>query len=89
MHPVFTVDEMKQQIASVLLSNDSLIEFTYSVDHFGNMVVKIRRNRETHIFTTDRGEIYHNTKMLCDSSYLDKEDTFTKLLQMISKEMNQ
>lgn len=88
MYPVFTVDEMKRQIASVLPDNAGLIAFTYSADYFGNMVVKIRRNKAIHIFTTDRGEIFHNKKMLCDSSYLDKEDTFTKLLQMIVKEMN-
>ena len=81
----FSVDEMKQHIVSILPSNSTLIDFLYDAKCFGNMIVKINQNGKAHIFITDRGEIYHNDEMLCDSSYQykEKEDTFPKLLQMI------
>ena len=81
----FSVDEMKQHIVSVLPSNSILTDYLYDINCFGNMIVKIKQNGTTHVFITDRGEIYHNDEMLCDSScrYKEKEDTFSKLLQMI------
>lgn len=81
----FSIDQMKQHILSVLPSNSLLIEFIYDKKHFGNMIVKIKQNGIIHTFTTDRGEIYYNNQMLCDSSYqyIEKQDTFNKLLQII------
>ena len=51
------------------------------------MVVRISQNGPSHVFTADKGVIYYNNEMLCDSSYryYEKEDTFPKLLQMIKK----
>ncbi len=86
----FSVDEMKQHIVSILPSDSILFDFLYDEKCFGNMIVKIKHNGITHIFITDRGEIYHNGEMLCDSSYRykEKEDTFPKLLQMIKNVLN-
>jgi len=90
MRKHFSVDEMKQHIVSILPSNSTLIDFLYDAKFFGNMIVKINQNGKAHIFITDRGEIYHNDEMLCDSSYQykEKEDTFHKLLQMIKNVLN-
>ena len=85
MRKKFTIEEMKQCIISVLPSNAMLIDFLYDSKCFGNMIVKIKQNRINHTFITDRGEIYHNKKMVCDNSYQYKEneDTFSKLIQII------
>ena len=90
MNKDFSVDEMKQHILSILPSNSILIDFRYDAKCFGNMIVKIKQNEIIHVFITDRGEIYHNDEMLCDSSYRykEKEDTFPKLLQMIKNVLN-
>ena len=69
----FSVDEMKQHIVSILPSNSTLINFIYDAKCFGNMIAKIKQNGKVHTFITDRGEIYHNDEMLCDSSYQYKE----------------
>ena len=83
----FTIDEMKEIIISVLPSNAVLVDFVYDYKWFdnSNMIVKIRKNGEEHTFLTDKGAIYHNNIMLCNSSYryLEKEDTFSKLIEMI------
>lgn len=85
-----TIDEMKQHIISVLPDNVTLIDFSYDAKCFGNIIAQIKKRGKTHTFIADRGEIWHNKTVLCDSSYQcrEKEDTFSKLLQMISKEMN-
>ena len=79
----FTIDEMKQFIISALPSDAILVDFIYDSKCFGNMIVKIKQNKKLHTFITDRGEIYHNNVMLCDSSYQCQEDAFFKLLQII------
>ena len=90
MSKYFSIDEMKQFIISALPSDATLIDFLYDSKCFGNMIVKINQNGKTHIFITDRGKIYHNNEMLCDSSYQykEKEDTLPKLLQMIRNILN-
>lgn len=84
------IEEMKQHIVSVLPSNAVLIDFSYDFKCFGNMIVKINHNGKSHTFITDRGEIYRNDVMLCDSSYqyIEKQDTFLKLMQMIKNTLD-
>jgi hypothetical protein len=91
MSKYFSVNEMKHFIISELPSDAILIDFIYDSKCFGNMIAKIKQNGKVHTFITDRGEIYHNNEMLCDSSYRykEKEDTFPKLLQMIKIVLNQ
>jgi hypothetical protein len=81
--------EMLEMVKSILPPEATLVSFDYNKMVFGNIAVVIEVAKVKHTFTTDRGEIYHNGKMLCDSSYLyiEKEDTFSKLLQMIKKEV--
>lgn len=90
MSKKFTIDEMKKYIISVLPNDAILIDFIYDSKYFGNMIVKINQSGKSHTFITDRGEIYHNGAMLCDSSYrfTEKEDTFPKLIQMIKNLLN-
>lgn len=89
MSKYFSIDEMKQFIISALPSDAILIDFIYDSKCFGNMIAKIKQNGKVHTFITDRGEIYHNDEMLCDSSYQykEKEDTFPKFLQMIKMKL--
>ena len=49
------------------------------------MTAKIKQSGKVHTFITDRGEIYYNGEMVCDSSYRykEKEDIFPRLIQMI------
>ena len=83
-------NDMLNALKGVLPAEAILISFEYNEMIFGNIVVKIEFKKTLHTFVTDRGEIYHNGKMLCDSSYhyTEKEDTFPKLLQLIKTELN-
>lgn len=88
-YPDFAVDEMKKHNISILPTDAKLIEFSYDDKCFGNMVVKIKQNGKLYAFTTDRGEIYHNNKMLFGNSYHNtgEADTFTKLIEGIRVEL--
>ena len=81
--------EMIATLNDILPSNITIISFDYNAECFGNILVELSAPDGKHNFITDRGEIYHNGKMLCDSSYhyIEKEDTFPKLLQLIKSEL--
>ena len=55
-----------------------------------DFIVEIEFQGETHTFTTDKNGIYHNGTQVCDSSYhyLEKEDTFNKLIAIIKNEIH-
>ena len=80
-------NEMLEMIKSLLPTNATIVSFDKRF--FGNIVLKLEIGKDTHTFITDRGEIYHNGKMLCNSSYhyTEKEDTFPKLIQLIKQEL--
>ena len=80
-----TLDEVK----AILPAEANLVSFDYNGKVFGNIVVEIEIAKIKHTFTTHRGDIYHNGKMLCNSSYhyIEKEDTFPKLIQIIKQEL--
>ena len=82
-------NEMLEMIKALLPTNATVVSFDYYGKVFGNIVLKLEIGKDTHTFITDRGEIYHNGKMLCNSSYhyTEKEDTFPKLLQLIKQEL--
>ena len=82
-------NEMLEMIKAILPTNATVVSFDYYGKVFGNIVLKLEIGNDIHTFITDRGEIYHNGKMLCNSSYhyIEKEDTFPKLLQMIKQEL--
>ena len=80
---------VKERILFHIATNATVVSFDYNEKVFGNIVLKLEIGKDTHTFITDRGKIYHNGKMLCDSSYhyTEKEDTFSKLLQLIKQEL--
>ena len=80
---------MLEAVKALLPANATIVSFDYYEKAFGNIVLKLETGKDIHTFITDRGEIYHNGKMLCDHSYLyiEKEDTFSKLLQLIKQEL--
>ncbi len=92
--------EMYDKLISIIPSGITIVSFEYYPEMFGNIVVELESHNSKHRFITDRGEIYHKSqmsgentwksKMCCDSSYmyLEKEDTFPKLLQVIKQELN-
>ena len=55
-----------------------------------DFIVEIEFSNVTHTFTTDKNGIYHNGTQVCDSSYhyLEKEDTFSKLIAIIKNEIH-
>ncbi len=81
--------DMSDALKAILPDEAELISFDYNEKFFGNIVAEIKLKKMKHTFITDRGEIYHNGKMICDSSYryTEKEDTFSKLLQIIKLEL--
>ena len=82
-------NEMLEMRKALLPINAAVISFGYNEKVFGNIFLKLEFEKDIHTFITDRGEIYHNGKMLCNSSYhyTEKEDTFPKLLQLIKQEL--
>ena len=81
--------KMKSAINTILPAEIKIESFDYNTRCFGNIVVELSAPDGKHTFTSDRGEIYHNGKMLCDSAYLwsEKTDTFSKMLQIIKHEL--
>ena len=55
-----------------------------------DFIVEIEFQGKIHTFTTDNNGIYHNGIQVCDSSYhyLEKEDTFNKLIAIIKNEIH-
>ena len=82
-------NEMETVIKQILPANYTIESFEFDRKHFGNIIVKINSPNKHYTFVTDRGEIYCNGKMICDSSYryFEKEDTFAKLLSVIESEV--
>ena len=56
----------------------------------GDFIVEIEFQGKIHTFTSDKNGIYHNGTQVCDSSYhyLEKEDTFSKLIAIIKNEIH-
>ena len=81
-------NKMVMAIKQILPANYTLVSFEFDRKHFGNIIAKINSPSKHYTFVTDRGEIYCNGKMICDSSYryFEKEDTFPKLLSVIKSE---
>ena len=82
-------NEMSMAVEKILPIGFTLISFEYDKKHFGNMIVRIKSPNTVYTFITDRGEIYCDGKMICDSSYryLEKEDTFPKLLSIMQNQL--
>lgn len=83
-------NEMADIIKVILPENAKLVSFEYDARCFGNMMCKIKVEDQMHTFIVDRGEIVHNDKLLCDSSYhqAGRSDAFPKLLEMIKKKLS-
>ena len=66
-----------------------MINFKYYYKIFGNIVLDVEFRNIMHRFVTDRGEIYHNEKFVCDNSYhvAGKNDTFEMLIKVIDKNL--
>lgn len=76
------LNEMTDALKAILPAEAVLLSFSYHAKCFGNIIAEIEFNGNKHVFITDRGEICHNGKMICDSTY--QEDTFQKLLIVIN-----
>ena len=64
-----------------------LLELEYYEKTFGNIIVRIEADGVLHTFITDRGDIYCDSKFMCDSSYhvQGRDDTFDKLYEIIQE----
>lgn len=81
--------ETEDAIRRALPPDAALVSFDRNDAFFGNMTVVIKQGSKKHTFCTDRGEILHGKKLLCNSAYhqAGQDDTFPMLLQMIQKEL--
>ncbi len=81
----------KKKILKTILDNYNLklVKYEYYSKIFGNFNIEIIKQNQLHSFITDRGEIYHNSIMICDNSYhiAGEDDTFLKLVEVIKKEL--
>ena len=86
---LFKKEKMLNLLQAILPKEIKTISFAYDASCFGNIVVVLSAPDGKHMFTSDRGEIYHNGKMLCDNSYMyiEKKDTFSKMLELIKTEL--
>ncbi len=82
--------EMVEILRSILSAEIAIVSFEYNTKFFGNILVELSTPTGKHKFVIDRGDIYHNGIMLCNSSYLylEKESSFSKLLKLIKSELN-
>ena len=65
--------------------NARIIKFDYYKKVFGNFVIEIEYNGNLQTIITDRGDIFINDSFVSHNSY--HIDTFTKLLEMVEKEL--
>ncbi len=65
--------------------NERIIKFDYYKKVFGNFVIEIEYNGKLQTIITDRGDIFINDSFVSHNSY--HIDTFTKLLEMVEKEL--
>ena len=65
--------------------NARIIKFDYYKKVFGNFVIEIEYNGKLQTIITDRGDIFINDSFVSHNSY--HIDTFTKLLEMVEKEL--
>ena len=70
-------------------NNAELVSYKYFNKIFGNFVIEIKYNGKIHTFVTDRGEIYHNSSMICDGAYhkATYDDVFDKLVEGVKAEL--
>ena len=66
-----------------------LLSFTYFWKAFGDFFIEIEKDGVKHTFSTDRDDIYHGQKMICDHSYhvAGEDDKFSHLLGVIKAEL--
>lgn len=69
--------------------NAKIITFEYYKKLFGNFLIEIEYKDKLHTIIADRGEICIDGYMVCNSSYhiAGQDDTFTKLVEMLEKEL--
>lgn len=67
-----------------------VIDFQYLKKAFGNIVLIIRYKGAQLNFITDRGDIYLNTKLMCNYEYIRTENKSTpkKLLEIIDSALD-
>lgn len=67
----------------------NLVRYEYYQKLFGNYVIEIEFKGKNYTFIADRGEIYLDSVLLCDSSYhkAGERDVFAKLLDMVKQEL--
>lgn len=69
--------------------NAKLIKYEYYKKIFGNFLIEIKYKDKVYKLVTDKSEIYLDSNLLSDSSYhiAGQDDTFTRLLEVIEKEV--
>lgn len=80
----------EMMLSFLKMHNGSLVQYEYYEKAFGDFLCKIEYKNEIHTFTTDRGDIYHNSILVCDHSFhvTGQDDLFIKLLEVIRDELH-
>lgn len=72
-----------------LLNNNNarLIKFEIFHKAFGDVIIEVEYLNNIHIFSTDRGDIYHNGRGLRNNSYhiAGENDTFRSVVKVIEE----
>lgn len=69
--------------------NAQIVSFEYYGQIFGDIVLTIRYKDTSYEFITEKGDIYFNGQLACDSSYHIKgrDDTVSKLIDVITEKL--
>lgn len=77
---------MMSMIYNILPADVCLMSFDFKARLFDeDYSIKLIYNGTEHFFNTVKGDIFHNGKRYCNSSYhyLEKDSTFSKLLDAV------
>ena len=79
---------LRSRIVEILPPEAALVSLDCGGIFLENAEVVLEFAKTRHIFRANRGWIYHNGMLLCSPGYLylEKEDTGSKLIQMIQRQ---
>ena len=87
MQRVSTIKKKYEKINTICDKyNAKIIKFEYYKRIFGNFIIEIEYNDKIYNIVTDKGDIYLNNQLICDSSYhiAGKDDTIEKILEILN-----
>ena len=77
---------IKDEVELLLKKYDcELVDFKYYEKAFGDIALRIKDHDKELIFSTDRGDIYYNSDLVCNHEYMRSEGKtiLQKLIELV------